>query len=108
MPDSPADRERDPHDLEPRVRSLEVSVARLEQIAAITDRRLDEILVQLREMRGEFQAELREVRGEFRAEIRDLRADLRTQLNIMMGGFGLMLTAYLALLATVGRAVHWW
>lgn len=83
MPDSPSDRDRDPRDL--RVRSLEVRVAVLEQIAASTDRRLDEILVQMREM----------------------RADMRTQLNIMMGGFGLMLTAYLALLAAIGRAVHW-
>lgn len=86
MPDSPTDSDREPLDLHRRVRTLEVSVARLEQIAVNTDRRLDQILV----------------------EMRETRADLRTHLSIMMGGFGLMLTAYLALLAAVGRVVHWW
>jgi len=36
MPDSPTDTGGDPHDLDRRVRTLEISVARLEQIAVNT------------------------------------------------------------------------
>jgi hypothetical protein len=107
MPDSPTEPPSggpDPYDLDRRVRTLEISGARLEQIVVNIDTRLNDIVSQMRDMRAEMRdmrAETREMRAEFRGEFRSL-------LSNMMGGFGLMLTAYLALLAAVGRAVHWW
>lgn len=71
-----------PPNMEPRVAKLEATT--------------ESILRELLEMR----TDIRDIR-------RDMRSDFHWLLTLMIGGFGMTLTGFIALLGVLARGFHW-
>jgi hypothetical protein len=101
MPDGPVEQHGDapyPSDMEARVRVLE-------EIAARQDRRLDDLLAELRAFRSEMVSELRAMRASHEADFRDLRSLQTSDFHWLLGLTVGIAGAGLALMA---HGFHWW